>query len=656
MTRSGLFLLALGLAGSTVRPSLAVEPMRSAHDLVAGQGQAGYRDGEFTRARFRSPTGLSLSPDRSSLFVADRDNHRIRLVRLENKNSVETLAGSGRRDRNDGTFQEASFDRPTGLVSVSDGLLIVNDEGNALLRSLDLKTRQVTTLAGNGGHGTQEGPARKVALGGVWSIVFVAAENALYFSQPDLGALRRLDLKSNFVTTVLQNDSRLPNPAALALFQGRLCVADRSGVISVVRTGPRKGKGRPAVLENVGRGDRIVAMAESGPWLYALQAGGDSRLLCVSTGKSLPVLSVSGDVMDAPGSGDSFLPLDGANPAGFVADPRVERSFLLSTLSLQAVLWVRDLDFFSLRDTGAQNPSGLHDFDYPRPKPAGTFRVLLVGDSHLYYGSETEIKKMGIGFSRVHSVPKRLELMLNTLAALDQGTVRYEVLTLARVSWEPLAIWPSFDVPKIVEDFNIDLVVLMMPPGTSTLAAYLERPITEEGIPASRIDPEYLLEPFKDRARKSPALALLERSTALGWAHTDDPTQVYLEPLETLLTDAVARQEILELFAKPLRSLDRKLKEVGAARGKPVSFEICFFAYGTRGLGGEEEDLWRDLTARERIGFLDLAEPMFALRDTYYPLTEEYGFDHFTVHGHAFVAFLLAHELVRRELVPFRRH
>src|SRR5262249_25161688 len=220
---------ALWVGVSLTHAAAGLTPMSSYHDLVAGAGEAGFLDGDFYRARFHAPAGLAFVERRGALFVSDRDNHRVRAIWLNENNRVTVLAGTGEKGNRDGTFELATFDSPAAMVAVSDHLLIVNDEGNAVFRALDLEKRSVTTLAGNFGRGVAEGAATGVPLGGVFSLLFVPAQNAVYFSQPEFHALRSLDLKSKTVSTVVKDDSRLPNPTALALFGGKLCVADSSG-------------------------------------------------------------------------------------------------------------------------------------------------------------------------------------------------------------------------------------------------------------------------------------------------------------------------------------------------------------------------------------------------------------------------------------------
>ena len=48
-------------------------------DTLAGSGATGYRDGVAAQARFDTPAGLAL--DGTDVYVADRYNHRIRVIK-----------------------------------------------------------------------------------------------------------------------------------------------------------------------------------------------------------------------------------------------------------------------------------------------------------------------------------------------------------------------------------------------------------------------------------------------------------------------------------------------------------------------------------------------------------------------------------------------
>ena len=59
---------------------------------IIGNTKAGFKDGNYSEARFFEPQGMSLSG--SKLYVADRANHAVRLVDLT-KQKVATVAGTG---------------------------------------------------------------------------------------------------------------------------------------------------------------------------------------------------------------------------------------------------------------------------------------------------------------------------------------------------------------------------------------------------------------------------------------------------------------------------------------------------------------------------------------------------------------------------------
>jgi len=62
-------------------------------DLLAGSpGEAGDCDGVGTEARFNYPTSFALDDETGELFVADANNHKIRVIDVET-GAVSTYAG-----------------------------------------------------------------------------------------------------------------------------------------------------------------------------------------------------------------------------------------------------------------------------------------------------------------------------------------------------------------------------------------------------------------------------------------------------------------------------------------------------------------------------------------------------------------------------------
>ncbi|MGG4142328.1 stalk domain-containing protein [Paenibacillus algorifonticola] len=114
---------------------------------LAGNGEAGYADGEQGTARFNSPTGIAVDAE-GNVYVADTLNHVIRRVTPEG--TVSTFAGqapSGETgDYVDGAAAKARFNEPTGLAFDETGRLFIADSGNHVIRIID--KGEVMTLAG----------------------------------------------------------------------------------------------------------------------------------------------------------------------------------------------------------------------------------------------------------------------------------------------------------------------------------------------------------------------------------------------------------------------------------------------------------------------------------------------------------------------------
>ena len=119
---------------------------------LAGQSTSGSADGTGPAASFRSPTGVAVTSS-GVIVVADRDNHRIRLITPAGV--VTTLAGST-MGSTDGTGTGASFSLPSAVAVIpSSGVIVVADSGNHRIR-LVTPAGVVTTLAGSG-QGSADG-------------------------------------------------------------------------------------------------------------------------------------------------------------------------------------------------------------------------------------------------------------------------------------------------------------------------------------------------------------------------------------------------------------------------------------------------------------------------------------------------------------------
>ena len=105
------------------------------------------------------------------LFIADTGRHRVLVATLGGE--LTDVIGTGAQGRADGAFAQASFRRPQGMALSADGrTLYVADRENHLIRAADLRTREVTTIAGTGEPVTvfRPGPAAQTAIASPWDL------------------------------------------------------------------------------------------------------------------------------------------------------------------------------------------------------------------------------------------------------------------------------------------------------------------------------------------------------------------------------------------------------------------------------------------------------------------------------------------------------
>jgi sugar lactone lactonase YvrE len=99
---------------------------------LAGTGQPGDSGdgGDARRARLNGPKHLCVSP-RGSVFIADTENHRIRVYDPES-GTIATIAGTGRKGTAGlgGPARDAELSQPHGVTVGPDGFLYIADSSN----------------------------------------------------------------------------------------------------------------------------------------------------------------------------------------------------------------------------------------------------------------------------------------------------------------------------------------------------------------------------------------------------------------------------------------------------------------------------------------------------------------------------------------------
>lgn len=119
---------------------------------------------------------------------------------------VVTIAGTGKDEfsGDGGAAMQAGLSQPFGLEIVPDGMLYFCDYSNHVVRRIDLKSNTISTVAGTGrksGYAGDGGPATQALLHEPHEIRFDRGGN-FYLSDTSSHAIRRVDGNTGIITTV----------------------------------------------------------------------------------------------------------------------------------------------------------------------------------------------------------------------------------------------------------------------------------------------------------------------------------------------------------------------------------------------------------------------------------------------------------------------
>jgi sugar lactone lactonase YvrE len=296
-----LIVLALAAAGFWITfsrpPAITLDAHWTAKALVlAGDGVVGVRDGDAAEARFSDPFGVAVASD-GTVYVADGgDAPRIRRISPDGR--VATVAG-GDRGFTDGSGTAARFSTPSGLAIDDRGTIYVADTGNNAIRRITADG-QVSTIAGDGVAGDQDGPALHARFNGPVGVA-ADARGRLIVADTYNDRIRAIDVDGRVRTLAgsgepgaldgMGLDARFHTPCGVAVdASGQVHVADTgSGLIRTIaanglvttRPVPFEGLFHPIGIA-VGRRGEIVATDQRGR-IVEVAADNTTRILAGRT-------------------------------------------------------------------------------------------------------------------------------------------------------------------------------------------------------------------------------------------------------------------------------------------------------------------------------------------------------------------------------------
>jgi streptogramin lyase len=175
---------------------------------LVGTGAAGYSDTQVA-----NPYGLVIGPD-GALYFCDLDNQRIRRLDLATKR-LTTIAGNGQKgySGDGGPAVDASLNMPHELRFDAHGDIYVAERDNHVIRKIDMRTGVISTVAGVGrpGFGGDGGPGTEAQLRMPHAIVMDRDGTLLIC---DLGnqRIRRLHLDTGMIETYAGTGEAKPTP------------------------------------------------------------------------------------------------------------------------------------------------------------------------------------------------------------------------------------------------------------------------------------------------------------------------------------------------------------------------------------------------------------------------------------------------------------
>lgn len=172
---------------------------------IAGTGEKGFSGdgGPAVKAKFGGIYCVTVSPGGDQLYLADLENHRIRVIHLQ-VGLVETIAGNGKSGIpvDNTPAREQPLVDPRAVMADQEGRVYVLERGGHALRVID-RAGHISTVVGTGkpGHSGDDGPAIEATLNGPKHLC-QDRDGTILIADTDNHVIRRYDPRSGRIENV----------------------------------------------------------------------------------------------------------------------------------------------------------------------------------------------------------------------------------------------------------------------------------------------------------------------------------------------------------------------------------------------------------------------------------------------------------------------
>ncbi|HKC26186.1 MAG TPA: hypothetical protein VKF32_15690, partial [Thermoanaerobaculia bacterium] len=244
-------------------------------DTFAGGGNPSDNVGDggpATAANVAQPWGLALD-GKGNLFIAENNGSRVRKVNLASR-LISTVAGNGTAGSSGdgGSATSAQLAGPLSVAADPAGNLFIADAANDRIRRVDAQSGAIETFAGNGTHDfADDVPATQTGLFFPDVVALDAAGANLYILDTFHGRVRRVAVASRVITTVAGGgsggDGGQAKDASIGYYPFGLAV-EAAGNVYVADGRVRKITAATGVIDTIAGGGTYVG--DGGPAKQAL--------------------------------------------------------------------------------------------------------------------------------------------------------------------------------------------------------------------------------------------------------------------------------------------------------------------------------------------------------------------------------------------------